>query len=282
MKDNKGMAIKVSFCVLVVLIVIAYLFQMFVLSKEGVSEKIVGDVEDSGSTESLLKESTEVTNSKDIGPKSPYDDINLELMEFSDKYDMTGDGYAPPVNLYNSSNFDVRQKEYLGESYEEYRPVLNKIHEVASQEMSGLVYDYYWDNCGEMEEVVCNSEELSAQGILENDLSVYKGDSLSSDNPLRIVDMFNNQYVVYAQSFPENNNKLLLCVDYGETLFTSNSCMKEFGCTDSITIISENCSYKNIDGWDVIFLKNDSGKYFDEDGNMFSAREIIEGVRVEW
>jgi len=45
----------------------------------------------------------------------------------------------------------------------------------------------------------------------------------------------------------------------------------------------KNANYKNIAGWNILFVK-DAGRYFDRNGNAYSGQDIIDmsGKIIEW
>ena len=153
--------------------------------------------------------------------------------------------------VYNKENLDVRQQEYLGDTYPKYKDVLDEINNSYENIFKDLVKrDYITTENSIRYSDVVDKPELDVQ-----ELSSY--DYASFNDSLTAIGFYGDTCVLCAYNYPNNPSMSLVLIDYSEHEFvlSSENNAFDFGDTIDVSIMPKQGKVQSISGWQVFFIK---------------------------
>lgn len=149
------------------------------------------------------------------------------------------------VKLFDDSNIEERQSEFLGEDYDFYIDALSYIESVAEDTFSGI----------------------DENGSYAPDISFTPNDEFSLDylgdyghiqllDSLCIVGMYGSHYIVYAYKYPYSVDPWLVVVDYSKAYSTTEvSTLLDFGQYMSLNINTDVCKLEDYEDFSILWVK---------------------------
>lgn len=174
-------------------------------------------------------------------------DKKADMREFGD----IDDGeWGSAVVLYDGTNIEERQKKYLGDDYDKYIDVINKIEEDSDKEFENLPSEPTEDtsnayNC------ILGADDLSGS-MLEEYGTVRTSSSLG------VVGLYDSNRVVYVYGYPDevSDSPVFVCADYSsEELNKSAVGLFDFGQSHSFVFKEGMYSVESVDGYEVIYAR---------------------------
>ena len=221
-----------------------------------------------------------------------YEEAYFGKMKFDEsKYSMGYDlCWGIPESVYDTRDIQERVEFFFADRYSEYEGILNNIQDNYEEYFDGLVYDWVWNNWNEESAYTMvrsgEFQDTDLGTILNSDTLKFEVVSLrTNDSEAEAIYFFNDYYVVYEVKILDGKS-LLIVVDYSKTAFRPDTEYVTFRgiINNGFSVYKENSNYRNIDGWDVIFVKHDPGRYFDRDGKYYSGEDIanMAGQIINW
>ena len=256
------------------------------------SEAFTGSEESSESTSDVEIEVDKIENINGIIDGVVYEEAYLGTMQYdSSKYSMGYDRcLGIPESVYDTRDITARTELFLAGDYESYEGIIENIKSNYTEYFDGLSYDWCWENFDDSED---HNEYMSGDYISTPISDILNADLLSfdvvsqyyNDSEALAIAFFDDYYVIY-EVILANNERLLIVVDYTHTAFHPETSYVTFNgiLNNGLRVYMENANYKNIDGWNVLFVKNDPGRYFDKHGNSYSGQDLIDmsGRVIDW
>lgn len=216
--------------------VVVGVFVLIGLGLFGTARKWIGRSGNSSGTGKVTVRETEEVR-KDMVFIEDDNDDNFQYVE--NVYDLEDDG------------LEEKKKEFLGENYEEYKPVLDKIRLECSAVMRSIPEGREGYNPMESKPI---GKAHTSSCMLREGLEGY--DSFFITEALTVVDLFDETCVIYAYDYPNNAEKELVVVDYKNIeANTDYTKVMDIGDVRSMSGYRENSIIRKVEGFYVLYLK---------------------------
>lgn len=150
--------------------------------------------------------------------------------------------------LYDSEDLDKRCRYYLSDNYNYYSDVFNYISENYES-----VFDEIDSNYTESGDKSNSYNYLYGEDLNFDDFFNY--DYIGISYGPKIVNMFNNTYIVYSYNYPNTKN-MLIVYDYSDVkLNTFSTKVFDFGQEDTLNIDMAKTKLLTYDEFSILFVK---------------------------
>lgn len=170
------------------------------------------------------------------------------MREFKDSDSDSEWGSA--VVLYDGTDLEARQKEFLGDDYDKYIDVINKIEENSEKEFKDLP-DKPTEDASNAYNCILGADDLSGD-LLEEYGTVRTSSSLC------VVGLCNSNRVVYIYGYPDDmpESPVFVCADFSSAELSKSAVgLFDFGQSHSFVFREGMYSVESVDGYEVIYAR---------------------------
>lgn len=170
------------------------------------------------------------------------------MREFKDTGNDSEWGSA--VVLYDGTNLEERQKEFLGDDYDNYINVINKIEKNSEKKFNDLP-DKPTENTSNAYNCILGADDLTGN-LLEEYGTVRTSSSLC------VVGLYDSNRVVYIYGYPDDisASPVFVCADFSSAELNKSAIgLFDFGQSHSFVFRKGMYSVGSVDAYEVIYAR---------------------------
>ena len=185
-----------------------------------------------------------------VGSKNDEHELNekANMREFKDTDGNSEWGSA--VVLYDGTDIEKRQREFLGDVYDKYIDVINKIEENSEKKFNDLP-NKPTENTSNAYNCILGADDLSGS-LLEEYGTVRTSSSLC------VVGLYDSNRVVYIYGYPNESSSstVFVCADYSSAELSKSAVgLFDFGQSHSFVFREGMYSVGSVDDYEVIYAR---------------------------